>query len=189
MLLQVVGAGLGRTGERHSPLLVVETKRLTLRHLAETDASFLCRLFNEPSWLQNIGDRGVRTPEEAERYIQSDVLKKYATQGFGMYAVVAKIQEQPVGVCGLFQRDGLLTPDLGFALLPEYCGRGYAHEAAAAVMNYARTQLGLANLLAITSLNNNRSATLLLKLGFRFEKLIRLPPQDEELKLYVADSK
>ena len=167
-------------------MIVAETARLTLRHLDDADAPFLCRIFNEPSWLANIGDRGVRTADDATRYIENELRTKYATQGFGMYLVATRAPVQSVGVCGLFKRDALPAPDLGFALLPEYWGQGYAQEAATAVMNVARTQLGLPRLFAITSVNNDRSGHLLLGLGFKFENLVRLAPADEELKLYAT---
>lgn len=168
-------------------MIVTETSRLVLRHLNPADAVFFCRLVNEPSWLQNIGDRGVRTPEDAEEYIRTRYMEAYRTLGFGMYLVESKAGAQPMGLCGLVKREALPDLDLGFALLPEFWGQGYAREAAAAVMDLARTSLGLSRLLAITSLGNHASGSLLEKLGFRFEGIVRLPPGEEELKLFSAE--
>lgn len=168
-------------------MTVAETSRLILRYLTPNDAVFFCRLVNEPSWLENIGDRGVRTPEDAEAYIRTRYMEAYRTLGFGMYLVESKALAQPIGVCGLVERDSLPDLDIGFALLPEFRGQGYAREAAAAVMDLARTSLGLSRLLAITSPGNRASGALLEKLGFRFEGMIRLPPGEEELKLFAVD--
>lgn len=165
--------------------LIAETTRLTVRRVALSDAAFFLRLLNEPSWIANIGDRGVRSLADAERYIETRTLAMYRTQGFGMYVLARKPQGQPIGVCGFFKRDALPEVDLGFALLPEYWGQGYAHEAAAAVMAYGQQALGFTRVLGITNPDNHRSGQLLEKLGFRFERLVQMPPDNETLKLYV----
>lgn len=165
---------------------VAETERLTLRHFAVTDAEFFCRLLNEPSWLQNIGDRGVRSIEDAQQYIQNKTMEMYRTLGFGMYLVESKPDASPIGICGLVKRDSLDAVDLGFALLPEYCGKGYAFEAARAVMDYARVSHGLSRVLAVVVPTNQRSTMLLEKLGFVLQGPIRLAPDSEELRLYAT---
>lgn len=167
---------------------IAETERLSLRHMTPGDAAFLCRLMNEPSWLQNIGDRGVRTVEDAERYIRNRIFDAYQRHGFGMYVVESKLHGQPIGTCGLVRRDTLPSADLGFALFPEFWGQGFAFEAASAVMTHARDVLQLPPLLAIVSPHNTRSSRLLEKLGFAYQGLIRLSPNDEELRLYAADA-
>lgn len=169
-------------------MIIAETRRLSLRHMTPLDASFLCRLLNEPSWMENIGDRGVRTPEEAEGYIRDKVLAMYETHGFGMYVVEIRRTGRAIGVCGLVRRESLPGTDIGFALLPEYWHMGYAFEAASAVMAYARGTLHLPPLLAITSQANTRSGELLLKLGFKYKGLICLDPESDEIKLYQAAS-
>ena len=167
------------------PLQIAETSRLTLRHVGLDDAAFFLRLVNEPSWIANIGDRGVRSLADAERYIETRTLAMYRTLGFGMYVLAAKPQGQPIGVCGFFKRESLPDVDLGFALLPEFWGQGYALEAAAAVMQYGQQTLGFARVLGITNPDNHRSGRLLEKLGFRYERLVQMPPDNETLKLYV----
>lgn len=166
--------------------IIARTERLVLRHADLTDADFFCRLLNEPSWLQNIGDRGVRTPGDAEEYIQTKSIDVYPKLGFGMYLVESRDSRQPMGLCGLVMREALPHPDLGFAFLPEFWGRGYAFEAAAAVMAHAR-ELGLVKLLAITDPTNRASFRLLEKLGFRFESMTRMSPADKELRLYAVE--
>jgi RimJ/RimL family protein N-acetyltransferase len=162
---------------------VLETERLVLRRLTVEDAPFLLRLLNEPSWLQFIGDRGVRTLDDARRYVLEGPIDMYERLGFGLYATTLQEDESaPIGICGLVKRAGLDDVDIGFALLPEFWGKGYAYEAAAAVMAYAKEVVGLRRVVAITSLDNESSAKLLGKIGLRFEKTILL--NGEELKLF-----
>jgi putative acetyltransferase len=166
------------------PMHIAETDRLILRHVVPEDADFLCRLLNEPSWLQNIGDRGVRTPLAAEQYIQDKFTGSYESLGFGMYLAELNSDHSPIGLCGLVQRGYLPGPDIGFATLPAFWGSGYAFEASAAIMRYSRSGLGLARLLAIVKPDNLRSARLLERLGFLKEGECRVPSTDELLNLY-----
>jgi RimJ/RimL family protein N-acetyltransferase len=165
-------------------MTVVETDRLIIREfVAADDAGFLCRQLNEPSWIANIGDRGVRSIAEAEQYIQARMLASYAEHGFGMYLVERRIGREPIGVCGLVKRETLPDPDLGFALLEGRWGQGYAEEAARAVIGYAFRDLGISRLLGITKPTNQRSGKLLLRLGFKLQGSVRM--SDEDLLLYV----
>ena len=165
---------------------VAGTERLLLRWLNAGDAAFVLELVNEPSWVQYIGDKGVRTLEDAQRYIENGPLEMYARRGFGLYLVELKETGEPIGICGLIKRDALEHVDLGFAFLPRFWRRGYALESAAAVMSYGRRVLGLSRIVAILSHDNRRSCKLLEKLGFRFERTIRLQTNGEELELYAA---
>jgi len=168
------------------PAGVLETSRLTLRRLTEEDAPFILRLLNEPSFIEFIGDRGVRTVDDARRYLRAGPLASYEQHGFGLYLVELREGEVPIGICGLLKRDQLDHPDIGFSLLPDYWSQGYAMEAASAVMQYARESLGLGRILAITSPHNERSGRLLARLGFTFERKIRMSADGEELKLFGA---
>jgi RimJ/RimL family protein N-acetyltransferase len=167
-------------------LKVLETERLILRWLATEDAEFILGLLNEPSWLQFIGDKGVRTIEDARAYILKGPVDMYSRLGFGLYLVELREEGLSIGMCGLIKRDTLEDVDIGFAFLPAYWGNGYAYEAAAAVMTYGEKVLGLNRIVAITSLDNDRSAKLLEKLGLRFEKMLKLSPGSEEVKLFGA---
>ena len=151
-----------------------------------SDAAFVCRLLNEPSWLQNIGDRGVRSIVDAESYIESKVIQMYIAMGFGMYVAESKADSVPIGICGLVQREAFPAPDIGFAFMPEFWGQGYAREAATAVMQHSRKQLGLDKLVAIVTPTNERSCRLLESLGFVHEGEFRAGPDDKELKLYAV---
>jgi len=169
-------------------MFTLETERLTLRRLApETDAEFILRLLNEPSFLQYIGDKSVRTLDDARSYIRHGPMKSYEENGFGLYRVGLKESARAIGICGLIKRDTLPEPDIGFAFLPEYWSKGYAHESAAEVMRYARDVLRLDRILAITTPANEASARLLGKIGLRFQRLIRLSEEADEVKLFSTD--
>lgn len=169
-------------------MFILETERLTLRHLSpETDVEFILRLLNETSFLQYIGDKKVRTLDDARGYIRNGPAKSYEENGFGLYRVGLKENDRAIGTCGLIKRDGLPDPDIGFAFLPEYWNQGYAHESAAEVMRHARAVLRLDRILAITSPDNEASARLLGKIGLRFRRLIRLSEDADEVKLFSTD--
>ena len=139
-------------------MFILETERLTLRHLSpETDAEFILRLLNEPSFLQYVGDKGARTLDDARAYIRNGPMKSYEENGFGLYRVGLKEDGSAIGICGLIKRDTLPEPDIGFAFLPEYWNKGYAHESAAEVMRHAREVLRLNRILAITTPDNEAS--------------------------------
>ena len=168
--------------------IVVETPRLVLRRLEESDAEFILTLVNDPAWLEFIGDKGVRTLDDAREYLRNGPIDMYAKHGHGLYCVETKADGEAIGMCGLIKRDTLPDVDLGYAFLPQARGGGYAYEAASATMTYARETLNLQRILAIVSPGNERSIALLEKLGFRFEKSLRLPPKEEqETLLYAAE--
>ena len=166
---------------------VLETDRLIVRRLSPEDAAFIFQLLNEPSWLRFIGDKGVRTIEDARAYILNGPLEMYARLGFGLFLVELKEKGFSIGMCGLLKRDSLEDVDIGFAFLPEYWGRGYAYEAASAVMAYGGSALGLNRIVAITSVDNESSAKLLKKLGFRFEEMVKLSNDSKEIRLFGTD--
>ena len=165
---------------------MLETERLIVRWLDTDDAAFILQLVNEPSWLKYIGDKRVRTLQDAENYIRTGPAEMYSRLGFGLYLVALRDGGERLGICGLIKRESLQDVDLGFAFLPTFWGRGYAHEAAAAIMAYARSVLGLARIVAIVSQDNHASGKLLQRLGFRFERLAALNPGKEELKVYAS---
>lgn len=162
---------------------VLETERLVLRRQRETDAAFLLSLMNDPDWLRYIGDRGVRTPDDARAYIAGGAMKMYEEHGFGLYLVELKAGRTPVGICGLVRRDYLEDVDLGFALAREHRGRGYAREAAAATLAYGREVVGLSRVAAIVSPGNEDSVRLLESLGFVFDRRTE-PPGGGEVLLF-----
>ena len=167
------------------PLMkILETERLVLRHVSPDDAEFILELLNQPSFLRYIGDKGVRTTEEAVRYIQTGPVASYERFGFGLYLVELKETGVPIGMCGLLKRDTLLDADVGFAFLPDYWSQGYAFEAASSVMSYGREVLGLPRIVAITSRDNDASIRLLEKIGMKFEGLITPSEELGEVRLF-----
>jgi RimJ/RimL family protein N-acetyltransferase len=170
-----------------STLKILETDRLILRLLSSEDAEFILRLLNEPSWLRFIGDKGIRTIEAARDYILKGPVEMYSRLGFGLYLVELKEEGVPIGICGLIKREALEDVDIGFAFLPAFWGKGYAYESASAVMEYGKRTFGLTRLAAVTSPDNYVSAGLLEKLGFNFERMIKLSDDSEEVRLFTID--
>ena len=165
----------------------IETERLLLTELSDDDAGFILALVNEPSFLRYIGDRGVRTLDDARRYIRQGPVAMYENYGYGLLRVGLKPDGAPIGMCGVLRRDTLPEPDLGFSLLPDFWSQGYAHEAAAAAITHARESAGVGRVLAITNVDNDPSIRLLGKLGFRFDKLVRLGEDTTDLRLFVSE--
>lgn len=168
-------------------MTVLKTERLILRPLTTDDAAFILRLLNEPSFIQNIGNRHVRTLEDACAYIMNGPVKSYEKNGFGLWAIVLKETNEAIGMCGLIKRDNLEDVDIGYALLPGFWSRGYAVEAARATKEYARDVIGLKRLVAIVDPLNEASIRVLEKIGLRYEKMVRLSADDIDLKLFGVD--
>lgn len=163
---------------------ILDTERLSLREFTPLDAPFLLRLVNEPGWIRNINDPGVRTAEEALAWAEGRLFKAYRELGHGFWAVQRREDGALLGMCGLFKRPALPEPDLGYALLAEHEGRGYALEAARACVAHARDGLGWPVLMAITALDNPRSTGLLAKLGFVEQGQEQLEGYDEPSRVF-----
>jgi ribosomal-protein-alanine N-acetyltransferase len=168
-------------------VLILETDRLRLRKLTPDDAEFMLRLLNEPSFIRNIGDRGVRTLDDARSYIVNGPVASYERHGFGLWLVEVKDSGAPIGICGLLKRDAMDDTELGYALTPQYWSKGYALESASAVMAYASEELGLKRVAAITDAGNESSIRVLEKIGFKYERMIRLSDDASELKLFASE--
>ena len=166
---------------------IIETERLTLRKLSTADAGFILDLLNQPSFIRYIGDRGVRTLEDAERYILNGPVASYERNGFGLYLTSLKESHIPIGMCGLIKRDTLEDVDIGFAFLPQFWLKGYAFESASAVLAYARNTLGIKKILGIATPDNTGSIRVLEKIGLKFEKMVKLSEDAVELKLFASD--
>ena len=163
--------------------MVLDTENLSVRLFSMDDAEFISTLLNEPSFIENIADKGIRTLEDAKSYLLNGPMASYKRFGFGLWLVELKDCDVPIGMCGLLKRDFLEDVDIGYAFLPEYCSQGYALEVSSAVIRYARGQLGLKKVVAIVNDDNLRSIRLLGKLGFRYERMVRLADDDKEVQL------
>jgi len=159
-------------------MLVCQTERLTIRQFESTDASFIVELLNDEQFIKNIGDKQVRTANDAIEYLQKGPMATYENFGFGLYMLELKECHTPIGMCGLLKRDNLEYADLGFSLLPQYYRKGYAKEASLAVLNEARDNYKLEKVSAITALHNIGSIHLLKSLGFNFIKTIEFYQQE-----------
>ena len=166
---------------------VIETDRLSLRHLTTDDAEFVLELLNDPSFIRYIGDKQVRTLDDARAYVLNGPARSYETYGFGLNLVELKSAGTPIGICGILKRDTLPEPDIGFAFLPAFWNQGYAFEAAAAVMKHARETLGVDLVLAITTPDNEPSAKLLNKIGLRFDRVVKLSEDAADVKMFTSD--
>jgi RimJ/RimL family protein N-acetyltransferase len=166
---------------------VIETEHLILRYLTVKDSEFMLELLNDPAWLQFIGDRGVRTVDDARNYILHSLVTMYDRLGFGMYLIELKNEGVSIGICGLIKRDYLEDVDIGFTLLSKFRGKGYAYESAAAVMAYGKRTFALNRLVAIASPDNYDSIELLKKLGFIFERTIELSNDGKNVNLFATD--
>ncbi len=164
--------------------MILSTNRLTLRLFTPADAPFILELLNQPSWIRNIGDRGVRTEADAVGYIENGPMESYHRHGFGLWCVERTADRTPVGMCGVLQRDYLDSPDIGFAYLERYQGQGYGMEAAEATLAYARGSLHLDRMAAVVSPENAGSIRILRRLGMRYVEPILMPGATEPIALY-----
>lgn len=163
---------------------VLETERLILRLMTVDDAAFMLETLNEPLYIQNVADRGVRTISDAIDYIRTKIMPSYEKSGFGFYVVELKQTREPVGVCGIVKRATMEDVDIGYSLLERFSGNGYAFEAAKAVIDYGRNVHGLRRIVGVTAPDNRRSGKLLEKLGLRFEKMVELPGFSGPSRIY-----
>ena len=163
---------------------ILETERLYLREFTTDDKEFIFELLNSPGWIKYIGDRGIKTLDNTINYINEGLIRSYKINGFGLWGIVEKESDILVGMCGLLKRDYLEDVDVGFALLPSHEGLGYGKESALETVRYAKNELTLKTLAAITVPYNDSSIRLLQKLGFNFCENIRIPNDDEELMLF-----
>lgn len=166
----------------------LQTDRLSMRWLTLEDADLMLAVWNDPAFYKYVGDRGIRTVEQAQETLLSGAFKLYEDYGYGPYRLARKQDDTPIGTCGLFRREGFEQPDIGWSVLPEYARQGYAYEAASAVLEYARTVLGLKRILAFVSPENAPSIGLAKKLGLRFEHLTRLEGGEEYVGLYSVEN-
>jgi RimJ/RimL family protein N-acetyltransferase len=165
----------------------LETDRLSLRWFSRDDAALMLAVWNDPAFVRFVGDRGIRTIDEARDALHRGILAMYRDHGYGPYRVATRDDDVPMGICGLFLRDYLDDPDIGFGLLPEFCRSGYAYEASLAVLDEARTTLGLDRVTAIVSPENGASIGLIEKLGMSFAERMRAPGEDHDVLLYAIE--
>ncbi len=165
---------------------ILQTRRLRVRTISSDDAAFYLELLNDPAFIEHIGDRGIRTLDEARRSVIEGPAAMHEKRGHSLYVVELKETGAPIGMCGLIKRDTLEDVDIGYAYLPQYRGCGYAFEAGQAVLAYAPT-IGIMRVVAITSPQNVASNGLLKKLGLRFDRVAHLTPEDAGTNVYLIE--
>jgi len=164
------------------------TNRLIISKVTLKDAPFFIELMNTPSWLKYIGDRNIKSIEDAKKHLKKGILKSYKESGYGFYKVTQKSEpEKAIGIVGLVKRKELEHTDIGFGFLPNYEGKGYGYESSVAIMNMAKNKFKLNKVLAITNPDNKSSIHLLEKLGLSFQKRIKPFADNEELLLFAKD--
>lgn len=169
-------------------MIVAETNRLIISKFTLKDANFFLKLVNTPNWLKYIGDRNIKTVEEAKKSIEEGHFKSYKNNGFGFYKVLLKEENnKTIGTCGLIKRDALENVDIGFAFLPEYEKKGFGYEASIEIIKLAKVQFGIKKLVAITNADNINSIKLLEKLGLTYEKKVKPFDDDKELLLFAKN--
>lgn len=144
-------------------------------------------LMNDPAYLRFIGDKGIRTVSDARKYILNGPAHSYEHYGYGLYLTELKKRGEPIGICGLVNRESLEDVDIGFAFLPQYWAQGYAHESAAAVIEYGKNIIGLKRIVAVTAADNQSSIRLIEKIGMRFEKMTSVFADQPDVKLFAAE--
>jgi len=164
--------------------MIIETRRTTLRELTPDDAVFIRELVNHPSFLANIGDKGVQSLDDAKQFILDGPWRREQPAGYGQFLVELKANGRPIGVCGLLYRERLEVSDVGCAFMPEFWRQGFALETATAVMEYGRSVLGVEKIVGLTAEHNHASIALLGKLGMSFEKMVKMTDDDPGTPLY-----
>ncbi len=164
-----------------------ETERLVLRPVSPEDAEFILDLYSRPKFIKYIGDRNLKTISDASEYIKNRFLPQFEKLGFGNYLILTKEGNHKIGGVGIFVREGLDIADIGFSLLEEFEGNGYACEAALKVKSIGMNDFGLPKISAITAKDNNASQKLIEKLGLKFRNMITLPGDAEELMYYETE--
>lgn len=162
----------------NNTFLQFDTDRLILKPTDVTDASFILELYNTPKWLQFIGDRNIHSEADAATYIQEKMLPQFLRLGFGNYTIIEKESNIKIGLCGLYDREGIEGIDLGFAFLPNFEGKGYGFECARRLIEASKEDFDLKELCAITNEDNESSQKLLLKLGFVYNKTVEIRKGD-----------
>ena len=168
-------------------MIVCESERLIIRQFTLADAAFMLRLLNEESFIHNITDKNVRNITQAEKHLQEGPMASYEKLGFGLCLVELKTTRCPIGICGLLKREELEHPDLGYAFFPEYCGKGYALEAADLILKQQLPRYSLTTVLAITSPENHSSNRLLQKVGFKQTGMMELYNSQNNLYEYISN--
>lgn len=165
-------------------MTILKTERLLINKITLDDAAHILQLMNDKDWINNIGDRGMTSIEDAEEYIRTRFISTYEESKLGFYSLIHKDSQDFMGIAGLVDREGIDHIDIGYGLLPDYRGKGFAFEATQAIYDYGFQELKLEKIVAIVNPDNLGSIKLLEKLNLKFEKMVRLPDEDKDIMLF-----
>ncbi len=168
-------------------MTVLETERLVLSRLSYDHCEFIFELVNEPTFKRFIGDKDVNSLEDARRYLREGPIESYEKFGYGLFLVTLKNTEEAAGICGLVKRNEFEDPDIGFAFLRRYRSNGYAGESAEAVLEYGFGSLELGRIIAMADPDNESSVRLLERLGFVYEREVRMPEDDHDISMFAVE--
>ena len=147
---------------------VLETPRLILRPFEVADIESSWVMNNDPEVSRYTGDGGVVSRDEMERRIREDVMGDYEKYGYGRMAVEVKGGARFIGFAGLKYLEDLQQVDLGYRLMQQYWGKGYATEVGSACIQFGFENLGLNEIIAMVLPENVASIRVLQKLGFTY---------------------
>lgn len=169
-------------------MIVLQTERLKLRWLTADDAAFIVKLFNDPDWIRFIGDRNIKSEDQAWKWIEAKYIASYWRHGFGLWAISRRSDDLSIGVCGLLRREDSLEVEVGYALLPNYRGKGYAREAASASITYARSVLKINSVVAVTTVHNVASQRLLASLNMQRQPVSEVAQEQQLIVLRSVEA-
>ncbi|MEX0315825.1 MAG: GNAT family N-acetyltransferase [Allomuricauda sp.] len=163
---------------------ITETDRLLICEAEIKDSKFFKQLLNSPNWLEHIGDRGIKTEKHAIGYIKSNLIASYKKNGYGLFKMCLRESLHPIGICGFVKRDYLDSPDIGFAILPQFEGKGYTYEACISLLDYGKHHLKLNPIFGITTTENIKSQHLLTKIGLNNSGTVKPKTDEKEYLLF-----
>ena len=164
-----------------------QSERLIIRPTLEQDAELIYQLMNSPKFIKYVGDRQLYSLKDAEKYIQDKMLPQLHSLGYSNYSLINKKNGAKIGICGLYDREGLDGIDIGFGILAPYEGLGYAFESSSRIIKAGFEELEISEIKAITNKENISSQCLLVKLGFNLKGTIMLANENDELLLYKIE--
>ena len=165
-------------------MVELETERLVIRQFNLQDDAFVLQLLNEEAFLNFIGDKDVRTLEDARNYLSDGPIASYEAHGYGLFLVAEKSSGDPVGMCGLLRRDDQEHPDIGFAFLAEFHSKGFAYESGEAVMKLGHVTMKIGTIVGFVDPKNDRSIRLLERLGLDFVGEVEFAGSTSPTSLY-----
>jgi ribosomal-protein-alanine N-acetyltransferase len=153
------------------PGVMLETERLLLRRLTLDDADAIFAVIGDRIAMQYFSHGYTR--EDAAKWVERN-LRRYAENGYGMFAVVLKSNGEVIGDCGLAQQvvEGLSHLEVGYHLQRCHWGHGYATEAARACMDYAFHKLGAEKVISLIRPENLPSRRVAERNGMQVERQV-----------------